>query len=105
MAGERATSGDPGAAKTLVRVVVQNVIHPGKSRSVDAARYEAMRQALLKVLPARSPGLPLAEVSRALLPRLPAWLFPGGTGAGRWLKTVQLDLEAEPSARGARRLR
>jgi len=68
---------------------------PGKSRSVDAASFQAMRRTLLKVLPRRSPGLTLAEMSRAVLARLPADLFPGGAKAGWWVKTVQLDLEAK----------
>jgi len=32
---------------------------------------------------------------RALLPHLPADLFPGGAKAGWWMKTVQLDLETK----------
>jgi len=78
-----------------VRIVVENFNHPGKSRSVDAASFQAMRRTLLKVLPRRSPGLTLAEMSRAVLARLPADLFPGGAKAGWWMKTVQLDLEAK----------
>lgn len=77
------------------RVVVENVNHPGKSRRVGAANYNAMRRAVLKVLPRRSPGLDYAEMNRAVLPHLPAKLFPGGARASWWLKTVQLDLEAK----------
>ena len=77
------------------RVVVENVNHPGRSRAVDAANYQAMRRTLLKVLPPRSPGFTLAEVFRAVLPHLPAHLFPSGAKAGWWMKTVQLDLEAK----------
>lgn len=76
------------------RVVVENVNHPGKSRPVGAANYNAMRRALLKALPS-SPGLTQAEMSRAVLRHLPADLFPGGAKAGWWMKTVQLDLEAK----------
>ena len=79
----------------MARVVVENVNHPGKIRSVDAANYQAMRRTLLKVLPSKSPGFTLAEVRRAMLPQLPAHLFPGGAKAGWWMKTVQLDLEAK----------
>ena len=57
--------------------------------------YEAMRRALLKVLPPRPPGRTQAEMVRAVLPHLPAGLFPGGAKAGWWQKTVQLDLEAK----------
>ena len=77
------------------RVVVQNVNHPGQSRPLDAAHYNAMRDALLKVLPPRSPGLPYEEMSRAVLRHLPDDVFPGGARASWWLKTVQLDLEAK----------
>src|SRR5688572_8252253 len=67
------------------RVVVENVKHPGKSRPVDAANYQAMRRTLLKVLPPRSPGFTLAEMFRAVLPHLPTDLFPGGAKAGWWM--------------------
>jgi uncharacterized protein DUF6958 len=77
------------------RVVVENVNHPGKTRRADAAHYNAMRRAVLKVLPRRSPGLDYARMTRAVLPHLPARVFPGGARAGWWLKTVQLDLEAK----------
>jgi hypothetical protein len=81
--------------KTTARVSVENLNHPGKTRLVDAANYQAMRRAVLKVLPARSPGLGYDELSRAVLAHLPEKLFPGGARAGWWLKTVQLDLEAK----------
>lgn len=77
------------------RVLVENVNHPGTSRQVDAAKYRAMRRAVLKVLPRRSPGLTLADAVSAVLPQLPTALFPGGAHAGWWFKTVQLDLEAK----------
>lgn len=77
------------------RISVENVNFPGKSRLVDAANYQAMRRTLLKVLPPRTPGFTYDEMSRAVLPRLPADLFPGGAKAGWWMKTVQLDLEAK----------
>jgi hypothetical protein len=77
------------------RIVVENVNHPGTSRSVDAARYRAMRRAILKVLPTKTPGLTLADTRAAVLPLLPDSLFPGGVHAGWWFKTVQLDLEAK----------
>lgn len=85
----------PKRADRLARVAVENVNHPGKRRLVDVKKYQAMRRALLKVLPVRAPGLTLADTVTALLPRLPADLFPGGAHAGWWLKTVQLDLEAK----------
>ena len=82
-------------AATRAFVVVQNVNHPGKTRRADATHYNAIRRALLKVLPRRSPGLDYARMTRAVLPHLPAKVFPGGARASWWLKTVQLDLEAK----------
>ena len=75
--------------------MVENVNHPGKTRRADATHYNAMRRALLKVLPRRSPGLDYTKMTRAVLPHLPASVFPGGARASWWLKTVQLDLEAK----------
>ncbi len=85
------------ASKTgdLTRVAIQNVNVPGRSTRVDAAKYEAMRSALLKVLPAKPPGLTQAEMFAAVRPHLSAALFPGGAKANWWSKTVQLDLEAK----------
>lgn len=76
------------------RVIVRNVNVPGSERPVDAAKYEAMRRALAKVLPAEAPGLTQAEMFSAVVPHLPEEHFPGGATAGWWVKTVQLDLEA-----------
>ncbi|HET9386990.1 MAG TPA: hypothetical protein VFO67_17785 [Gemmatimonadales bacterium] len=75
------------------KVVVQNINHPGTHRFVDAAKYGAMRRAILQVLPSRAPGLTLADALTAALPHLPTSLFPGGAHVGWWFKTVQLDLE------------
>jgi hypothetical protein len=77
------------------RVEVENVNVPGHIVRLDAGMYAAMRKALLKVLPARAPGLTEAEMRAAVLPHLPAELFPGGAKAGWWAKSVQLDLEAK----------
>lgn len=74
---------------------IQNIISPGRVVRVDSAKYEAMKTALLAVLPASSPGLTVAEAKTRLLPQLPQDLFPGGDKAGWWLKAVQLDLEAK----------
>jgi hypothetical protein len=82
-------------AKSDDRVEIENFTSPGKTYRVDRAKYEAMRGALLKVLPDNAPGLSVAEAKAALLPLLPAALFPGGDKAGWWLKAAQLDLEAK----------
>lgn len=90
------------------RVTVQNFVSPSHVTQVDGIKYEAMRRALLKVLPRQKPGLTHAEMGQQLLPHLPDDEFPGGAKAGWWLKCVQLDLEAkgviarEPTAKPLR---
>ena len=81
------------------RIEIQNLTSPGHVTRVDRAKYEAMREALLQVLPAGGPGLTVAEAKDRLLPLLPQALFPGGDKAGWWLKAVQLDLEAKDIVR------
>ena len=76
------------------RVTVENVNVPGRTTTVDAEKYRAMRDALLAVLPSEPPGLTQNEMREAVVAHLPEELFPGGAKAGWWSKTVQLDLEA-----------
>ena len=76
------------------KIEVLNVTSPTHVTRVDRAKFMAMREALLAVLPDTAPGLTPAEAKTALLPALDAALFPGGDKAGWWLKCVQLDLEA-----------
>ena len=75
------------------RVTIENVNHPGYTSTVDAGMYNAMRDALLRVLPTVAPGLTQAQMRDAIVPHLPRDLFPGGTKAGWWSKAV-----AQPSA-------
>jgi hypothetical protein len=82
-------------AKGDDRVEIENFTSPGHVTRVDRAKYEAMRDALLQVLPPGPPGLTVAEAKERLLPLLPQTLFPGGDKAGWWLKAAQLDLEAK----------
>jgi len=77
------------------KVEVENPNSPGRTTRVDAAKYGAMKTALLAVLPAAAPGLTVAAAKADLLALLPQDLFPGGDKAGWWLKCVQLDLEAK----------
>jgi hypothetical protein len=77
------------------KVAMENVNTPGKAINVDADKYEAMRTAILAVLPKAAPGMTVADLKAGVLPRLPAALFPGGDKVGWWLKGVQLDLEAK----------
>ncbi|WDZ75547.1 hypothetical protein PWG15_13085 [Ensifer adhaerens] len=77
------------------KIEIENIVSPGHKHRVDRVKYEAMRDALLAVLPRAAPGLSVAEAKERLLPLLPQNLFPAGAKAGWWLKAVQLDLEAK----------
>jgi hypothetical protein len=77
------------------KIAIESVTSPGHTERVDRTKYMAMREALIAILPAQPPGITVAGAKAALLPSLPASLFPGGNKAGWWLKAVQLDLEAK----------
>ncbi len=77
------------------KVSIENVNVPGQVTNVDRAKYEAIRDAMVKILPDSSPGLTHSEIMQALLSELPEDLFPGGAKRGWWSKAVQLDLEAK----------
>jgi len=78
----------------MPKIAVENVLQPGKTYTVDAGKFHAVREAVLAVLPP-SPGMTVAELSAAVRPSLPQDLFPGGEKSGWWIKCVQLDLEAK----------
>ncbi|WP_077960209.1 DUF6958 family protein [Ensifer adhaerens] len=82
-------------ASPAEKIEIENFTSPGHVYRVDRVKYEAMRKALLAVLPAAAPGLTVAEAKERLLPLLPQDLFPEGAKAGWWLKAAQLDLEAK----------
>lgn len=83
-------------------IEIQSVTSPGQTQRVNRAKYLAMRDALIAVLPEGPPGVTVAEARAAVVQHLPKDLFPGGEKAGWWFKAVQLDLEAKRAiARGA----
>ena len=77
------------------KMKIENVLQPGKTYNVDAAKFEAVKTAVLKVLPKAEPGMTPAALIQAVKPLLPDDQFPGGDRAGWWVKAVQLDLEAK----------
>jgi hypothetical protein len=77
------------------RIIVENVNVPGYTQSVDATMYEAMKQAILKILPAERPGLTQTEIRAGVVAHLPKDLYPNGAKSDWWAKLVQLDLEAK----------
>jgi len=77
------------------KITIESITSPHHTERVNRAKYMAMREALMAVLPADAPGLTVAEAKDALLRHLSEEYFPGGEKAGWWLKAVQLDLEAK----------
>lgn len=74
---------------------IENVLQPGKTYPVDAAKFETMKKALLAVVPDMPPRITPEEIIALVKPSLPDDLFPGGSTAGWWVKSVQLDQEAK----------
>ncbi|MCB5200327.1 hypothetical protein LGQ03_13850 [Loktanella sp. TSTF-M6] len=74
------------------KVEVLNVNQPGQVGRVDAAKYNAMKSAMLSTVTATP--MTAAQMKAGVLRQLPDDVFPGGSTAGWWLKCVQLDLEA-----------
>jgi hypothetical protein len=85
------------------KIVVENINTPGRTERLDRAKYMAMREALMSVLPEDEPGMTVPAANVAVLQLLPDDLFPMGATAGWWLKAVQLDLEAKGIIRRAAR--
>jgi hypothetical protein len=77
------------------RIIIESITSPHHTERVNRAKYMAMREALMAVLPDDPLGLTVAEAKEALLRHLSQDHFPGGDKAGWWLKAVQLDLEAK----------
>ncbi|HWX65915.1 MAG TPA: hypothetical protein VNZ27_05730 [Rhodanobacter sp.] len=77
------------------KIAIENVVSPGRTRLVDATKYEALKNVLLRITPTKSPGLSAVEMREKMLPMLPQDLWPNGEKVGWWQKAVQLDLEAK----------
>jgi hypothetical protein len=75
------------------KYLMENAVSPDHKVSVDAAKFLAMKEAVLAVLPAEAPGITPAELREKIAPILSQEHFPGGEKAGWWMKGVQLDLE------------
>jgi hypothetical protein len=89
---------DPGRTSTLSLqddlIEISSVTSPGRTEHVKQAKYITMRDALLPVPPDTPPGKTVAENEAALLLPLSEGHLPGGAKSGRWLRAVQLDLDA-----------
>ncbi len=82
-------------SETDSKIEIESITLLHRTERVDRAKYMAMREALLPVLPDTAPGITVAEAKAEVLKRLSEDVFPGGAKAGWWLKAVQLDLEAK----------
>ncbi len=60
------------------KITVENVNVPGITTRVSKAMYDAMQQAMRKVLPTKSADLTQAEIRELVVPHLPEDLFPDG---------------------------
>ena len=70
--------------------------HPDPDRqgtNIDRDKYDAMRKALLKHIPARTEGVPFQGMGAAVRPLLPNRVFAGAS-ISWYVTTVKLDLEA-----------
>lgn len=84
-----------GIGRAVTKMKIQNILQPGKTYTVNAEMFEAMRTAFLACVPENGKGATPAEIQKAVVPLLSQDLFPGGEKAGWWAKAVQLDLEAK----------
>lgn len=75
------------------KVEVENVNVPGQITRVDAAKYHAMKDAMMIVM--SDTPMTANDIKEAAKSHLPDDLFPGGATSGWWQKSVQLDLEAK----------
>lgn len=75
-------------------VIVRTPNVAGAGRPVDAAKYAAMREVLLKVMPRKAPGFTQSAMMAAVLKAAPKDVFPKTTSYW-WAKCVQLDLETK----------
>lgn len=78
---------------TADKIEVENINVPGQVTRVDAAKYAAMKTAMMQVM--SDTPMSAKAIKEAAIPHLSDDLFPGGATSGWWQKTVQLDLEAK----------
>jgi len=78
---------------TVERIMTQ---HPqGKSGvNIEKAKYDAMRRALLKVIPRTKGGVRFGDLGDLVLDHLDAGAFPKGKSVLWYVTTVKQDLEA-----------
>jgi hypothetical protein len=79
--------------KATKTVATKNPGTDKKPPRIDAARYEAMKAAILAVIPCDAEGVTFASLPKLVGPRLPGDVFAGAS-IPWYVATVKLDLEA-----------
>lgn len=75
--------------------VLTLTVTPGRRGTrIDRRKYEAVRKAILAVVPRSKEGIPFKSLPRAIAPRLPRELFPARGSVSWYATVVKLDLEA-----------
>jgi hypothetical protein len=80
-------------AKTIETLNVNYAKGEGGTR-IDAAKYEAVKKAILKAVPKSERGIEFRELGAAVEEHLPGGKIPGGGSIMWYVTTVKLDLES-----------
>lgn len=78
---------------TTERQEILNVNTGRSDGTIARDKYEAMKAALLAVIPAGDEGVPFQGLAERVKPHLPSEVFEGAS-VGWYTTTVKLDLEA-----------
>jgi hypothetical protein len=65
----------------------------GPGTSIEAEKYWAVREAILKAVPVSDCGFAFRSLAREVEQRLPGGKLPGGGAVSRYVTAVRLDLE------------
>jgi hypothetical protein len=72
----------------------KNVTKGAQGTQLSVEKYEAVKKAILAVVPRNKAGIAFRDLPKAIAPRLPRQYLPQ-PGSASWLATtVKLDLEA-----------
>ena len=75
-------------------IKTKNVNNGVEGAIIDQAKYEAVRQAILAVVPKTGDGILFKDLPKEVAKRVPAEHFPKRGSASWYTTVVKLDLEA-----------
>ncbi|MEM7793188.1 MAG: hypothetical protein AAF579_01885 [Cyanobacteria bacterium P01_C01_bin.118] len=75
------------------KIEIENINCPGQTTNVNAEKYGAMKNVLLKVIPSATPGLTYSEMKKAFFPTCQKNYGQGELNLAGGAR--QLDLEAK----------